>query len=217
MTGNKTEEILGSLPYLTKQNLGLALGKKGEALNYWIKKWLREGRLLPLKKGCYVGEIYWQKIRERREEEAYREYLSNLLRSPSYLSLQYVLSQENFIPETAFHLTAITSKTGRSYQTPLGTFSYRHLKPALFGGWRERQWQEKTIKIASLGKALFDFLYLRRFGGKSELAEFLFQEGRFNWEVFSNKEKKIFTNWSQKSGLAKMKLAVYLLKGGGML
>jgi len=77
---NQILAILKQQPYFTKQNLGLALGKKGEDLNYWLKKLTREKLLTPLKKGFYISSFYPD------QSENYWLYLANVLRFPSYVS-----------------------------------------------------------------------------------------------------------------------------------
>ncbi len=130
---NQILDILKQAPYLTKSNLALPLGKEGDDLNYWIKKLIREKLLTPLKKGFYVSSYYQDTmIRDPEEKEAYWVYLANVLRCPSYVSLEYVLSKYNVIPETVSSITSVTLKSPRIYRSEKAAFIYRNIKRDLF-------------------------------------------------------------------------------------
>jgi len=89
----KLKEMMEKLAYYTKQNLNLYLNKEGESLNYWIKKMINKGLLIPIKKGFYISSFYLDKIKEKNEIEEYFEYLAGIIRYPSYISLEYALAK----------------------------------------------------------------------------------------------------------------------------
>lgn len=214
----KLNSILKQAPYLTKQNLALALDKEGENLNYWIKKLSYEKRLINLKKGLYVSSYYLDLIsQETKNREVYFEYLANVLRFPSYVSLEYVLTQSGLLPESTFAITSITVKTPRVYNSEVGTFIYRNIKSELFPGYSFKDFDGKKVRIASLAKALFDFLYLKKFTPFVKAEVYLLREGRINWEVLSTEDKKKFITLVDLSGSRKMRLIVTLLKKGKIL
>ena len=209
----KLNNILKQSPYLTKQNLALALDKEGENLNYWIKKLTKEKRLISLKKGFYTSSYYLDLIsQEPKNREVYFEYLANILRFPSYVSLEYVLSNSGLLPESAFAITSITVKTSRVYKSEVGTFIYRNIKDALFSDYGSKDFNGKKVKIASPAKALFDFLYLKKFIPLVKAREYLLREGRINWDVLSTEDKTEFIKLVELSGSGKMRLIVTLLK-----
>lgn len=209
----KLNNILKQAPYLTKQNLALALDKEGENLNYWIKKLRKEKRLISLKKGFYISSYYLELIsQESQNREIYFEYLANVLRFPSYVSLEYVLSTGGLLPESTFAITSITVKTPRVYTSEIGTFIYRNIKGALFSHYSFKDFNEKKVRIASLAKALFDFLYLKKFTPPAKAREYLLREGRINWDVLSSEDKREFMTLVELSGSEKMRLIVALLK-----
>ena len=173
--------ILAKSPYFSKQNLSLILGKDRDSLDYWIKTLLSDGRLIALKNGFYISRDYLTALSfdpDRREK--YLACLANILRYPSYVSLEYVLSRNNVIPEAVSALTSVTSKSSRSFGTPLGLFTYRTLKESLFWGYDLTDFQGNKVKIASRSKALFDFLYLRRFASPQAMNEYLTRGSRIN-------------------------------------
>jgi len=197
--------ILKQLPYYTKQNLGLFLGKKGANLNYWLGKLRREKEIIQLKKGFYVSNKYIELlVQSPKESEFYLEYLSNIIREPSYVSLEYILAKSGLIPEGVFALTAITTKSSRKYTSEIASFIYRKIKPEFYGGYEFISFKDKKIKTATLWKALFDFLYFKRFTSVSEIREYLLKTGRFNWEVLSDSDKLQFIDFAEKSKSEKM-------------
>jgi len=209
----KLNNILKQAPYLTKQNLALALNKEGENLNYWIKKLTKEKLLIGLKKGFYTSSYYLDLIsQEPKNREIYFEYLANVLRFPSYVSLEYVLSTSGLLPETAFAITSITLKTSRVYKSEIGTFIYRNIKGSLFFHYCIKDFNGKKVRIAGPAKALFDFLYLKKFILPAKLKEYLLSEGRINWEALSTEDKTEFIKLVELSGSGKMRLIVTLLK-----
>jgi predicted transcriptional regulator of viral defense system len=80
---------------------------------------LRKGVIVRVKKGLYIfGPDY-----SRRPYS--RELLANLIYGPSYLSLDYALSYYGLIPEKVETLTSVTSGKTRTFQTPVGRFTYQ--------------------------------------------------------------------------------------------
>lgn len=157
----KVEQALKTLPYVTKQNLGLLLGKKKDATDYWVKKLVKEGVLIKLKNGFYAPRYYIDLVSQNPEDKTmYLEYLANVLRSPSYVSLEYILSKNNVAAEAAFALTSVTTKSTRTYKTELGTFTYRKINPQMFGGYASVQWRDKQVREATAKKALAELRYL---------------------------------------------------------
>lgn len=213
MTALGLNIILKQAPYLTKQNLALVLDKKKDNLDYWLKKLLREKLLIALKKGFYIPSYYLDLVSQNPvNKELYGEYLANVLRFPSYVSLEYVLAKKSLLPEAAFAITSITSKTSRVYKNTLGTFIYRNIKRALYGNYKMVDFNGKKVRIASTAKALFDFLYLKKFNSATQLKAYLLSEGRINWQVLSKEDRREFVKLSKLSSSTKMQLVVSLLK-----
>jgi predicted transcriptional regulator of viral defense system len=110
---------------------------------------------------------YIQKLRNRfyyfagnTVNERYLFFAANELYSPSYISLESALSWYGFIPEGVFQVTSCSSRKTQSFGTPLGSFSYRHIKPALFFGYRLEEWNNHHFAIAEPEKTVIDYLYL---------------------------------------------------------
>jgi predicted transcriptional regulator of viral defense system len=173
------------LPYFNKITLGEMLEKKGDSLNYWAKTLLEKGEIIALKKGLYASKLYLTGLsRTPPLRELYLEYLANIIRYPSYVSLEYALSKYGALPENIYAITSVTQKTSRVYKNKLGTFFYRNIKEDLFTGFKVVDFEGKRVKIATPAKALFDFLYYQDLQDPD-----LF---RINWEVFSKDDRKEF-------------------------
>ncbi|KKR10025.1 MAG: hypothetical protein UT39_C0024G0004 [Candidatus Woesebacteria bacterium GW2011_GWA1_39_21] len=193
------------LPYFNKITLGEILGKEGENLNYWIKKLLKNGEIIALKKGLYVSRLYLLSLAKNPDlREKYLEYLANIIRFPSYISLEYALSKFGVIPEGVYAITSITTKTGRTYKSKLGSFIYKSMRDDLFGGFSVIDFENKRIKFATKAKALFDFLYFRKRGNMDNL--------RINWDQFNENDKQEFKKIVFDSGIYKIKKELTKLK-----
>lgn len=96
----------------------------------------------------------------KRIRKPFLYYTANELYRPSYVSMESALSRYNIIPEGVFQVSSCTTLKTNSFDTPIGNFSYRHLKPSLFFGYRLEEWGEYRYTIAEPEKALIDYLYL---------------------------------------------------------
>ena len=193
------------LPYFNKITLGEILGKKGENLNYWIKRLLEKGEIIALKKGLYVSRLYLLSLKKNPDlKEKYLEYLANIIRYPSYISLEYALAKYGAIPEGVYTVTSVTLKSTRVFRNELGRFTYRNIKNELFGGFEILDFDGNRIKFASKGKALFDFLYYKKLGELEEL--------RINWDIFNTQDREGFKKIVILSGSAKMRKVLKNLK-----
>ena len=213
----KLKEMLEKLAYYTKQNLNLYLNKEGESLNYWIKKLINKQILIPIKKGLYVSSFYLDKVREKKEMDKYLEYLASIIRYPSYISLEYALAKYGLIPESTYAITSITIKTTRTYQSKITTFLYRNIKDSLFTGFIEEKYNKQVIKIATPAKALFDYLYFKKFSSPEEIKEYLLETGRINWLVLSDSDKKIAKKYFQRTSSKKMNNILKILVNNEIL
>lgn len=112
----------------------------------------QEERIIRLKKGLYV----------RSAEDGAQpvpELIANHLYGPSYVSLQSALRHYGLIPERVYETQSMTIKHSRSFETPLGVFSYFSCPVDYFPiGIRQHQEGETSFLIASPEKALCDIL-----------------------------------------------------------
>ena len=126
----------------------------------------------------------WYCFADRLLQEDDLCLVANKIYAPSYVSLESAFSFYHFIPEGVFRTTSVGTLKTASFDTPIGYFHYRNIKPFLFFGYRlERQAKGEmpgSYKIASPEKALIDFLYLNpQYKDEVDLDSL-----RFNWEAF---------------------------------
>jgi predicted transcriptional regulator of viral defense system len=119
-----------------------------------LTRWQKKGYLQKIRRGYY--RLTSQEVRG----DADLFFIANRIYSPSYVSLHSALRWYDFIPEGVFTTTSVSTLKTQEFNSPFGQFSYRHLKPSLFWGYRLEKYGAYRIKIADPAKALLDFLYL---------------------------------------------------------
>ncbi len=119
-------------------------------------------RLVEWQQKGYIQKVInrWYVFADIPTEEYFLFWTATRIYSPAYVSLQSALSYYGLIPEGVYTITTVSSRKTKSFDTFLGTFEYRHLKPALFFGYQIVRWQDFPIKLAEPEKALLDYLYL---------------------------------------------------------
>lgn len=143
-----------------------------------LSSWVKKEYLLRLKRN-----IYYLKEIELKEEF----FLANYLYWPSYVSLESALNYYGIIPDVPFAVTSVTAKKTQEVKNQFGLFLYRSLKPELFFGWQEINFDKRqSYKIAKPEKALFDFLYLNKdsFGKNFPKEERFVFPSDFNFSLF---------------------------------
>lgn len=208
ISGIKYQKELENLPYFNKQTAGILIGKKEGNLDKKIEQLAKKRYLIGLKKGFYVTSVY---LSSQPKKGDYCEYIANIFRYPSYLSLEYVLSINNLIPEAVYVWTSITLKTPRAYKNQLGSFIYRNIKPTLFTGFTKEKRGGFTVSIATIAKSLFDYLYLKR--NLADNLEYELNNGlRINWDNFSLKDLREFKKYTIVSQSKKMKKILKIIE-----
>lgn len=86
-------------------------------------------------------------------------FIANTLYRPSYVSLETALSYYKIIPEVVYATTSITTKAPREFSTPLGNFTYQHIKTGAFTGYRLQEIDRHQALFADPEKAVADYLY----------------------------------------------------------
>jgi len=208
ISGIKYQNELEKLPYFNKKTASVLIGKKNWNLDKKITQLKSKDYLINLKRGLYVTGAY---LNSQTNRGIYCQYIANILRYPSYLSTEYILSENNLIPEAVYVWTSVTSKSSRKYENSLGMFIYKNIKESLFTGFKKEKIGEFKIATASLAKALFDYLYLKRNLGAD--LEFELKEGlRINWLSFSNSDLRELEKYVEFSQSGKMKKILKIIK-----
>lgn len=125
-----------------------------------ISSLLAKGTIIRVKKGLYVlGE-------SQRRRPYCRELLANLIYGPSYVSLEYALHYHGLTPERAETVTSVTCGRSRSFDTPVGMFSYRMIPMEAFRTGMDRvEVAGRSFLIAIPEKALADRIVAERGAG----------------------------------------------------
>jgi predicted transcriptional regulator of viral defense system len=115
-------------------------------------EWQQKGYIENIKRGFY-------RFKDRPIEEGSLFFTANKIYTPSYLSLETVLAYYGIIPEAVFAFTSVSTLNTTEFETILGNFSYRHVKPELFFGYQLIVKNKLTVSVAFPEKAILDFLY----------------------------------------------------------
>ena len=121
--------------------------------NRRLVEWQEKGYIQKLR-----NRYYW--FTDHEVKETFLFYCANEIYSPSYVSLESALYIYGFIPEGVFQITCCTTLKTNKFETPVGNFAYRNLKPALFFGYHLRPWKEHHYAVAGPEKTIIDYLYL---------------------------------------------------------
>jgi hypothetical protein len=126
-----------------------------------ISRLLAKGTIVRVKKGLYIlGESL-------RRRPYCRELLANLIYGPSYISLEYALHYHGLTPERVETVTSVTCGRSRTFDTPVGAFSYRMIPLEAFRTGMDRVELEggRSFLIAIPEKALADRIVADRGAG----------------------------------------------------
>jgi hypothetical protein len=171
----KSDLLLGNMIASVLDN------KSVDARKSYLKRACQKGDLIRIKNGLYL-------MGEDNRSHPYTPFqIANHLQGPSYISLESALSHYGLIPEAVYTTTSVTTRPHLEYETPIGHFSFSHLKSDYFnfGFYRAIDGRVKYL-IATPLKALMDYIVLRKKNYQS--IEDLQQDLRFDFdEFFTNK------------------------------
>lgn len=120
-----------------------------------LSRWVRAGRLYQLRRGLYAVAPPFQRVRP------HPFLVANRLVSGSYVSLQSALAHFSLIPESVPVTTSVTSGRPGRWDTPLGTYDFRHIQPEFLTGFRRVALiGGMEALLATPEKALLDLVYL---------------------------------------------------------
>jgi len=141
-------------PYIRETALAILLGGSKDRRYSWVKRALKKGTLVRLKRGVYL-------IEKKETVDAFEIALQ--LNGPSYISFESALVHHGWIPETVYTITSATTKRNSVVPTPIGTFSFEHTPQLQFYmGVEHIVTPNSTFLIAHPWKALADYMYVHR-------------------------------------------------------
>ncbi|MEP2773269.1 MAG: hypothetical protein ABJH05_14050 [Fulvivirga sp.] len=176
------------------RHLILELLSKYQRPNDKISELLKSEELISIRRGLYT-------IGPKMDLPLPEPFLiANHLRGPSYVSLESALSYWNMIPERAYEISSVTTKTSKLYKTPVGRYSFKQLKTPYYSyGIKNIEYSPKqTILIASREKALCDKIVLTpkiNLRSIKQTKEFLTEDLRMDNEVLNTLDTKAMELW----------------------
>jgi len=149
------EKSLQKYPVVDYATIKSLLKEQGyKYINDKIKYMKQQGLLTALKKGLYIYHSPYVKTLISKE------IIANNLLGPSYISYEYALYYHGLIPESVEEVTSATTKKVKSFLTPYGVFSYRHIDKKLYAlGLEIVSSKLGNFMIASKEKALCDKIF----------------------------------------------------------
>jgi hypothetical protein len=159
---------------------------------------VQKGELWRIKNGFFL--ISSRFIRGRGDYPY--EQIANLLYGPSYVSLEWALSFYHFIPERVSTVTSVTIGSTKEFTTPIGHFSYRHIRNSRYCIGIDRKNIEGQLGgflIAIPEKALADWVFFTCDNiNKKELLEDLLEGKRIEKTMLQTLDKGIMDTISRQ-------------------
>jgi predicted transcriptional regulator of viral defense system len=126
-----------------------------------LSRWTQAGKLYQLRRGLYTLAPPFQKVKP------HPFVIANRLVPNSYVSRQSALAHYGLIPEYVPVTTSVTTARPARWDTPLGSFEFRHVKVELWRGYRLTDLGDnQQAFVAAPEKALLDLIHLQS-GGDS--------------------------------------------------
>lgn len=150
-------------PFLTNIELESLFGGTPDRRYSKVKRMLAQNKLLHIRRGlyCLTKELGYFKKPNSFE-------LAQYIYGPSFISLESALSYHHLIPETVYTTTSVTSKRSKSFETPLGIFSYRQVPlEELYTEVMLIKENEQQFFIAKPWRAICDYIFCYRLNWNS--------------------------------------------------
>lgn len=142
-----------------------------------LSEWQKKGYIKKITKGNYIFTD-----KDLTEEDLFS--IANKIYYPSYISLQSALRYYNLIPEGVFSITSVSTKKTNRFETSVGSFDYRKIKPSLFFDYKIMGKGSSKLKIATPEKAIVDYFYLNtNYNSKKEISELRISKSTFSEKV----------------------------------
>ncbi len=154
-------EIVGEEPVF-ETGLLLAGDVDPNHIRRQLTRWTKAGRLFQLRRGLYALAPPFQRVKP------HPFVVANRMVRGSYVSCQSALAHHGLIPEYVPVVISVTSARPGRWDTPLGSYIYRHIRPAYLRGYVMQEMDAgQSAMVAKPEKALLDLIYLTP-GGDSE-------------------------------------------------
>lgn len=142
----------------TREQASLWLGSQGASLDALLKRAVGAGEVWRIHRGLYcLSDRFARGMLEPLE-------LAQRICGPSYVSLESALSRHGWIPEGVQAITSVTHGRSRSFDTPVGLFTFTRVpQRRLLAGVRRVQVEgSAAYYLATPLKALADLVYVQK-------------------------------------------------------
>ncbi|MEJ2247653.1 MAG: hypothetical protein P8Y80_16495, partial [Acidobacteriota bacterium] len=120
-----------------------------------LSRWVKDGRLIQLRRGLYALAQVWRKV------EPHPFLIANRLQRGSYVSAQSALAFYGLIPEHVPVVTSVGPGRPETVRNILGAFQFNHLAHHLLFGYSQMEVAPRQHAfVASPEKALLDLIHL---------------------------------------------------------
>lgn len=155
-----------------------------------ISELLTDQALIPIKRGLYVLNP------KRTGRPLSLPLIANMLYGPSYVSLDFALSYYGLIPEAVYEITSVTTGRTKTYDTPVGRFSYEHASLNVYpvGIASVANESGHFFLMATPEKALCDKLMQTsnlRINGVKTMLNYLEQDLRLDFDEFAKFDSEL--------------------------
>ena len=194
--------------YATIKNLLTENGYK--YINDKIKYMKQQGLLTSLKKGLYVYHSPYVKTLISKE------IIANNLLGPSYISYEYALYYHGLTPESVMEVTSATTKRAKTFSTPYGTFSYKHIDKRLYAlGVEIVSSKQGNFMMAGKEKALCDKVFSTKgikISSKKAMLVFIEEDLRVDMDELVDFDLDIVNKYAEISKSKKVEFLYKVLK-----
>jgi predicted transcriptional regulator of viral defense system len=191
------------MPYFTLEGFKQATGMDApQQVRVLLHRWTKAGHILSLKRGIYMTRHFYER---HRSDYLFSGAVSAILLPQSYLSLEFVLQQNNLLTEVTYPVTCVTPRNTRRIVNDMGTFWYRSIRADLYRGFGITDYFGIPVARATPAKALFDYLYLRPLPAAYRRPSInLAEELRLNLEELPTAGREEFSVFVEQSASRKM-------------
>ncbi|HBF12458.1 MAG TPA: hypothetical protein DDW49_03565 [Deltaproteobacteria bacterium] len=157
MRTNYLQDI--SDPFLTDIELAHLMRVTPHARHSWVKRAIKKGDLIPVKRGLYcVNRKY---ILNRRYIDLFE--LAFRIYGPSYISLESALSYHGWIPERVVTVASASMKRSYVLTNSLGIFTFHCVpKKVFYAGVEIKKQNDGVFYMARPWTALADYVHVNK-------------------------------------------------------
>jgi len=162
----------------------------------------KSGELIRIKRNLYIVN------QELTGRETDVRLCANHLYGPSYVSFQWALRYYGMIPEQVFLMTSATTKRTRSFETPIGNFSYIQVPVSYFPiGVECKEEHGVSFLMATVEKALCDTILLDNHVPNQSiksLSVYLEEDMRLDMDILAELDTEIIEQCAQSGRKTKI-------------